>query len=388
MDKKITFDEKKALSIFQILDKMWREKLGIFQDVVLPQDLWIPENWEQLSQKDKANFFLYASLLQRGGLFGEDSFKWLCVLHKKFPGLFSPETIVRDKITSDHIENCFVEITPEILNGNGVGKLGAGSLSYKIKEHAKCWHDNSVILNQWWGGNLLNVYWGVSEFEEAFRRIDYKRTKVGLTGMRRKIFSLLTIWLQEKNLIPIFPTPIPVDFHAMRILWQTDAINMRGWAKKFEATKDKYPKELTGEASVYIREEIPDQIALWSQKFLWKNQLSHMIINPALWVLSRMLCAEHLQTSSLKDGREFFTVQKLETHPHLWSKNRQNPCEFCPIESFCKWCIPSSPYYKIGWLVRIKRVNHPQSRLTGVNWIASGPPYRVRKDKNRGAVRA
>ena len=386
MEKVIGFNEKIALPVFQILDKMWREKTGIFKDVVLPQNLWIPDRWEQFSDKEKANFFFYASLPMRGGLVSEDPFKWLCALQNKFPELFNPQVVAK-ALVPKYIEECFKAITSEILNGGGIGRLGAGSFGYKMKQHAQHWYENSVILNTWWGADIRNVFWGVPEFEEAFRRIDNQRTKIGFKGMRRKIFSLFTIFLQEKGLIPIFPCPIPVDFHAMRIFWQIELIDMRGWAKKYEPTKAKHSQELAGRIGVRVWERVPNQIAIWSQKFLEANQISHLTINPALWVLSRTLCAEHLQTSSLKSGHEFFTAEKLKANPVLWSRNRKNPCEFCPVEQFCKWCIPASPYYTDGWLIRIERVVHSSPRLRGIDWIDLGPPHKIRKDKNRGADR-
>ena len=149
-----------------------------------------------------------------------------------------------------------------------------------------------------------------------------------------------------------------------------------------------YPKELAGKLSVHVWERFTDQIAIWSQSFLQKIGISHMVINPALWVLSRTLCAEHLQTSSRDKGQTFYTAEKLEKNPHLWSKNRKNPCEFCPIEKFCGWCIPANPYYSDGYLIRIERIPHSSSRLSGIDWVNLGPTYKVRKNKNRGAIKS
>ena len=387
MKKQVAFNEEIALKVFKIIDFAWRNKSGIFKDVILPQNLWVPNGWEHLSSREKANFFFFAALPMRGGLVSEDPFKWLCALWNRFPELFNPKTVA-ETLSPKYIEESFKTITSEILEGGGIGKLGGGSLSYKMEQHAQHWYENSVILNTWWGTDIRNVFWGVPEFEEAFRRVDHKRTKIGFKGMRRKIFSLFTIFLQEKNLIPVFPTPIPIDFHAMRILWQTEIIDMRGWTKKFEPTKEKHSQELAGETGVRIHEAIPNQIAIWSQKFLEKKRISHLNINPALWVLSRTLCAEHLQTSSLKNGHKFFTPEKLKANPGLWARDRKNPCEFCPVENYCKWCIPANPYYTDGWLIRIKRIPHPSPRFPGIDWIELGPTHKVRKDKNRGAIKS
>lgn len=382
--KLLAFNEKTALEIFKILDFAWRNKQGVFKDAVLPEDLWVPKEWDSFSDAEKANFLFFAALPMRGGLVSEDPFKWVCALRNKFPDLFNPRIVAVD-FPPERIEESFRIITSEILSNGSIGKSGGGSFGYQTAEHARHWHKNATALNSYWGADIRNVFWGVTEFEEAFRRIDHKRTETGFKGMRRKIFSLLVLWLQEKGLIPQFPAPIPVDFHAMRILWQTEAVNMQSRMVKFVPKKPEHPKDLFGQEAVRIYEEVPDQIAVWSQSFLLKNGLSHMVICPALWTLSRTLCAEHLQTSSLKNGQKFFTAEKLETNPDLWKKNYKNPCEFCLIKSFCKWCISSNPYYRYGWLIRIKRIRYPQQRLHGINWPELGPTYQVRKSKNRGA---
>jgi hypothetical protein len=392
--KTVMFNEKRAVKVFEILNDFWLNEKGMFKDVILPQDLWIPDGWERLSPQEQANFFLFAALPMRGGRVSEDPFKWLQKLWIMFPEFFDVK-IIAEILTPEYMKEAIKATTNEILDGPGIGQLGGGSLSYKMEEHIPNWITNATALYRHWNGNLLNVFAGVSEFEEPFGKIDYKKYKKRdprrekcFYGVRRKIISLLTIFLQEKNLIPIFPTPIPVDFHAQRILWQTDIINPNNWVKLFTPTKEKHPKELAGKLSVHVWERFTDQIAIWSQSFLQKIGISHMVINPALWVLSRTLCAEHLQTSSRDKGQTFYTAEKLEKNPHLWSKNRKNPCEFCPIEKFCGWCIPANPYYSDGYLIRIERIPHSSSRLSGIDWVNLGPTYKVRKNKNRGAIKS
>lgn len=367
--KKARFNEKIALEVFRILDDAWANKKGIFSDIILPQDLWISKNlWKSFSEKDQANFLFYGSLPMRGGLVSEDPFKWLWALRQKFPEMFDPK-IVSEKWSPEKIKKAFKSVTKELLNGIGTGKKGGGALSYKMKQHAENWYKNSKNLYRFYESDIRNVFkHGVIDFEEAFRRIDYKRSGACFFGMRRKIFSLLTIFLQEKNLIPVFPTPIPVDFHALRILWSTKILILRDWAKPFKPTQKKHPKQLKGKLSIRVWESLTDQTAKWSQEFLEKHKISHLNINPALWVLSRSLCSEHLQTSSRKDGKEFFTKGRLMKNPNLWPKNYKNPCSFCFVEKFCKYAIPAAPYYTGGLLIRMERVPYIMRRLSGINW--------------------
>ncbi|MEK7555339.1 MAG: hypothetical protein AAB516_00755 [Patescibacteria group bacterium] len=357
----IKFNEKIAVRVFGILAEIWHKKKGIFSKVVLPQDIYLPKF---KNNRDMANWFFYSALPMRGGLISEDPMKWLFALYKANPEIFNPVE-VSVKWNAEKILDAFKNVTSGIINGNGKGKNGGGALSYKMDEHARAWYENSVVLSKYWGGDLRNVYWGCIDFEEAFRRVDYYRTKAGFKGMRRKIFSLLTIWLQEKNLIPIFPGPIPVDFHALRIMCSTDIIDFKKTAKPFIRKNSKHPEALAGKLTIRISEKFMDTAAKWTQKFLYKSNLSYMYVNPAVWVLSRELCAKHVQNASRSNGSKFneTEIEKFS------SKKYREPCGSCPIEEFCKWSFPAAPYYKWGLLTRIgKRVSHPQQVLRGVDW--------------------
>lgn len=374
----VKFNEEIALAVFKIVGDLWREKKGIFENIVLPQERYMPAIY---NDKDYANWLFYAALPMRGGLISEDPFKWLLALWEKFPEMFDPK-IVSEKWSPDKIGEAFKVVTPAILNGNGTGeKGGAGALSYKMGEHSKAWYENSLSLHRYWGGDIRNVFWGVTDFEEAFRRIDYYHTEVGFKGMRRKIFSLLVIWLQEKKFIPIFPTPIPIDFHALRVMIATDVIRFEEVAKPFVCKNPKHPLQLEGKLSLRIAERFIDAVAKWTQKFIWGNGLSHLDVNPAVWVLSRNLCAEHFQ-SLARGGRKSF-VESNDLSMNSWPKTYKNPCGYCPIENYCKWIIPSAPYYQWGLLIRLgKRVAYPINQLPGIDWTRF-IPYKPRKNSRR-----
>ncbi len=353
----IKIDKEKALRLFTILDKLWQKKEGICEGVVLPQNLQSNPS----DPKECALWLFYCSLPMRGGLVSEDPFKWMYVLKELFPEMFIPEIVCREW-TPEKIVNAFQVATKKILNGNGVGISGSGAMGYKADEYAGAWFGNSVVLHKYWGGDVRNVFWGVLDFEEAFRRVDYRHNEAGFKGMRRKIFSLLAIFLQEKGIIPVFPTPIPIDFHAMRILWGTEALILNGCAKPF-MPKEKHPKSLEGRLSIRVSEKFIDQIAKWSQKFLRENNLSHLNVNPAIWVLSRSLCSEHFQTGSRKDGNEYVDAEALLRNKE-WPKNYRNPCKYCDIEKLCQWIIPAAPYYRWGYLIRIsERVPFPYETM-------------------------
>lgn len=366
---RIAFNERRALEVFGILADLWRRHDGIFQGIVLPQDRYrsrLPPDPKLI-----ARWLFYAAIPMRGGVVSEDPFKWLMALWEHFPEMFEPERVAAEW-TVQRIFAAFRKVTPSILNGSGTGKLSAGSLGYKLPEHATAWHENSIVLTRHWGGDLRNVFWGVTEFEEAFRRIDHERrigkewNPAGFIGMRRKIFSLLVIWLQEWKIISDFPTPIPVDFHALRVLWATGIIRFP--RLKPLAPKERHPAQFAGKPAVRVRPALVDAIAMWSEKFLTRVGLSHRDVNPALWVLSRELCTAQFQNQSRSGGTLFIEAAELRRNPGLWPKDYSNPCGHCPIERLCTGAIPAAPYYRWGLLVRSPRVPYSMNLLPGFKW--------------------
>lgn len=363
-------NESRALDVLSIINDGWRDKTGIFSGIVLPQDRYNPEFSDDV---EHTNWLFFAALPMRGGIVSEDPFKWLLAMKKRFPEMFVPKIVSKWK--QERMEECFRVITKEILNGNGTGANGGGVMSYKSDQHANAWIKNASVLHKNWGGDPRNIFDGCADFESAFGRIDYQKVDDGIKGMRRKIFSLFTIWLQERNLIPIFPTPIPVDFHALRVLFATGIIDWESVAKPFVPQEGKHPSQLAGKLAIRISEKFINEIAMWSQEFLWRSGLPYLNVNPGVWVLSRSLCAEHFQCSSRGDGKMYVDgIKRIK-----WPKKYGDPCSACPVSEFCKWMIPAAPYYRWGLVVRLgERIVYPQAFLPGVDW-----PYNARKNSRK-----
>jgi len=379
----VKINEERAKEVFQILDDFWRAKRGVFSDVVLPQDAWpTPNIWQTgfKDDRDKANWLFYVALPMRGGVVSEVPFRLWWNLKIKRPELFDPNSA--SDFEAREIEKFLRNAIIENFKGDA-SKLksmreNGQPFGFGVSEHSKSWVHNSGILKKFWDGNILNVFSGVGDFEEAFARIDYKQVQVGrkkgIMGMRRKIFSLLTIWLQEKGLIPVFPTPIPFDFHAQKISWATEMIEETTCIRRFSSVNGKYPKYLEGKDCIIVTESFMDVLAVWSQKFMQKNGFSHLVINPALWILGRRLCKKNFQNKTWKDAT-IYIGDKLKKNPHLWPKNYKNPCDFCPLEHLCNWSIPSGPYYnKWTLLVRgSRRVSPPSQKLPFPGWKEQYP---------------
>lgn len=375
---KVTFNEGRALEVLPILARLWERREGIFKGERLPQELWTPQI--KGSRTEKAHWYFYAAHAMRGGIVSEDPFRWLFHLRKRFPSTFDPQAVMAEW-NPDRLREAAQTVTSDmIVDGTRKPTKGVGALGFKFDELAEHWCHNSSIIATRWNSNVLNVFEGVSTFEEAFTRIDWQRTNgLGIRGMRRKIFSLFTIWLQEQELIPLFPTPIPIDFHALRVLWSTGIIDI---ATSPIPPKERYPKMFHGLPAARINENVTDEVSRWSETFLARHGISHLAVNPALWVLSRRLCAEHFQNISRDAGKTFILPDYLKSHPGAWPKNYRNPCSICPVERWCIRMVPAAIYYDVGILIALERVPYPQGLLPGIDWQHHITP-KSRKGRNR-----
>lgn len=366
------FDEQKAGKVFQVLSNYYKNKEGLYGIVVLPQDARPLLSNEP---KDIANWFFFIAHFMRGGVINDTQFDFFWCLFEEFPQFFNPAEIY-DKWPPSQIYERALKFVASKININGKGL--AGVLGFKAEEHLRHLHHNAGIVKYCWGNNALNIFEGVKDFEQAFARIDYQKCRAGFLGIRRKIFALLTIWLQEAGVISFFPAPIPVDFHAMRIFLQTGIISNDQWVV---GKSERHPF-LTGKYGRRITEPFVDEIALWTQRFMFQQGFSHLVINPACWILSRELCAGHFQTRPVsKDYDEYVNPAELKKNPNLWPKRYKNPCAFCPIEQFCEGIVPSKPYYKWGLLVKLTRVSYFNKKpfLPGMQDLFFPPLAKSRK---------
>lgn len=365
----VSFDEDLALRVFSILENDYLAKKGIFEGVVLPEFRWeLPDEPERA-----ARWLFYAAIFMRGGIISEDPIRMIDELYRISPGMFDPRQVV-DNWDGDKIRAALIVAHDKVRDSRNGGAAKPKSIGYRHEEHVTSWLANSRFIADKFDGQILRMFDGVTDFEEAFAKVDRYRDGKGLRGMRRKIFSLFTIWLQERELIPVFPTPIPVDFHALRVLWTTGVIDITT-AKPFDKGDNGrgYPPSLYGETAIRISEGIMDEIATWSQWFLAMRGLSHLAVNPAIWVLSRDLCSAHFQNSTASDGSLRIKAEELEADPSTWPANYRNPCRFCPLEDYCQGTCPSGVYYRWGILARCRRVPYDRPQQGWLPGIGEEP---------------
>ncbi len=375
---KIVFNEARAEKIFNLLAKKWQERSGIFTGIILPQDRWpLPPD-----QQQAANWLFFSSFFQRGGSLSEDSFKWTYHLFCRYPEIFDTKYLASQNQPAI-IADAIIRTTSSLLQRSDHD--GAGAITMNFKEQVEFWQQNALKLENYWGGNILNVYGDCRDFERVFSQIDYDQdAERGLLGIRRKIFSLLTIYLQEKKFLPFFNVPLPIDFHALRILWATEIISLQDLPPLQIAS---HP-EWCGLTGVYSR-RIRDEIAAWAKDFLPRIGVSHLDLNPAIWCWSRELCTAVFQNKSQErhSGRavRIINSQVLAADPNLWPQNYADPCSHCALAKYCSGTIPQGPYYRAGVLIRQSRVAYPVKEifLPGVDWLAHQSPPKHQKNKRR-----
>ncbi len=369
----IIFNEQRALQVFTILDELWKNNRWPFNDILLPDEM-IVRSPGVLQQ----NALFFAALFMRGGVISEDPIRLVNQLLGDHPFVFDPSLV--KEMTERQLVDLFEEASVKIRSLNG-DPLKRSAFRYKAGEYARSWTFNARLLAEEFNADSRLIFKGVSDFEEAFCRVsqEARGKKVGLRGMRRKIFSLFVIWLQTQKLLSLFPTPIPVDFHALRVLWATSVFELKDLPLP-SSHNGKLPANLFNlcpKEAVQTRDLLINTVAKWSQNFLAHNGLAHWRVNPALWVLSRDLCASFVQNISVGKPR-FRKEQKrsyhllldeeyLNSYPELWAKEQaQSLCYLCPIREFCGYAVPAGPYYSVGVLVRMPKRKLPERPPQGV----------------------
>lgn len=363
--KNVIFDEDRALEVFTLLCQQWDQKSWLFKDIVLPEDQF--SIWMQgISSKLRAHWLFVAALPQRGGVMAEDPFTPLWALFQKNQGLYKPEEFLNEKKwTVTKITNAIMRVSPLIGKSKPVGDRKAHALGYKLEQHAAAWKHNMAMVANRFDCNILNLFKQVEyvpkqlRFEAAFALIDNKKREDGIIGMRRKIFSLFIIWLQKEKLISDFPCPIPVDFHALRVLLATNIVTLKDTkvVTGLDNSSEKHLTALMGHEYRRVSDGVINDIAQWTNQFMYRHNLSHLNLNPALWVLSRELCAAHPQNTAYKNNSLYLFPEDFENDLKSFGiKTSKSLCGFCPLQDYCEYAVPSKPYYKAGSLVKIKRV--------------------------------
>jgi|SRR3989344_183099 len=362
----LKINEKRALLFFQTLGDWWREKKGFYAGQIQPQLVWLPDGIRDNPIK-LGDWFFCVALPMRGGINSDDAFRFMYELYADRSDLFDPYITMHLK--PEEIALATEKVAARIHPGGSQGEKKKGTFSYQSYQHEKIWIYNAKMLVEHWGGDLRNIFDGALDFEKAFARVDHKRSAKGFRGMRRKIFSLMTMWLMEFKLILEFDLPLIIDFHAIRELLSHEILEVE--FKELGPGKPKNKERLRPESlwklpSIHITEGFVDQVILWSLAFLKKHRkvLKQYDVAHGKWFLSRVLCAAYYGNKSFEqkheDGirrglTERVVADEELKNPRNWPMRYRDPCRLCPVEKTCKARFPQGPYFDWGAMVKAGR---------------------------------
>jgi hypothetical protein len=265
----------------------------------------LPEVQIPAEQQGLANLWFYLAGLMRGMTKSELTASRVARLYQEDPELFDPHhaaTLSAAAITR-RLERIFGKLPPRQL-------------------HGKAWQRSSKVLAAW-GGDILQVFDGVTTEKEMRNRILNKRQYTlplkdqGFYGFQRKIAALLAYFLMEARLIPVIQTAPPIDFHHMRVLVGTGIISLengRHWPGPIERTGDYLTRE-------YLK------------RFPGMHPVEFARL---LFILSREACA-----LAVTDPDADWSDPKI-------LGRYQRSCGRCPVERYCGQTAISESYYPKG----------------------------------------
>jgi hypothetical protein len=240
----------------------------------------------------------------------------------------------------------------ELFDPTRAVKLSASQIDYRLRKvfgtvpkwqrYGEAWQRNSEILLKGWGGDILNVFDGVTTEAEVRDRVMNKQNyklpfaERGFYMFQAKMTALLVINLMQAGFIPRISMSFPVDFHHLRALIGTGMIQLENGIYNPE------PLVAAGDriGRVYL-DRFPG--------------MDPVVFSELLFVLSREGCANAVDDS------------EADWDDPAIQRRYQMNCGRCPLEHRCQQTAVSSEYYrKDGGRRVIKIVSRPK------------PPRRIR----------
>jgi hypothetical protein len=318
---RVIIDEDVARVVFYALAQAWINRVGVFGrgNNLMPQ-FSIPE-MRDIKKDDLPAFYFFSVLNMRGPIVSEVVFYLHLILYRLNPLIFRPGQLEPQELKSFLKEH--------ISDNAGLRKTAT----------ITAWVNNYTFIAEKFNGNILGIFDGVKDFNDAVAhlRLNGNKKEAGVDGMNIKLFSLFVYYMHEWNLVPFFPAPIPVDFHALRILRATEVISFDQEKVLLKAPK-RCSEFLIGKVGVEISpEKMVNPIMFWMVDFLPKIGVSHMDLCRATWNLGRELCNRNRQNS--------LSFRKSK------NTSMSDNCFICPIKMYCKFSISGNPYFRARQLV-------------------------------------
>lgn len=248
------------------------------------------------------NGLFYTTHMMRGLRDSTRAAQQIVKLHARWPEMFDPAKAARlsESQIQGRLEKCFENVP-------------------KHQHYAKAWKRNSELLAAW-GGDIRNVYEGVTTEAEVRARIVNKQKyhlpprEQGFFGFQAKMCSLLTYFLMAEGHIPRISMSPPIDFHHMRIMVGTRILPLP-----------------PGRYSPRAVEKLADRVG---RRYLDKHyEMDPVFFADLMFILSRDACARAVKEEN-PDWSNTKTVARY-----------RRTCGNCPIEDKCHCTVRHESYY-------------------------------------------
>lgn len=281
----------------------------------------------------EARFFVVVCYYMLGGIESETAFRGISKVFDRHPEFFTTN---------------FAKLTDQ--ERAGVEKrlrriLARARLNRRSKEISKQWVANFTKLDTYWRGDPRRLFAKTTEFDELCRRLmngngDFNpKNPNGFYGFREKMVSMLAFFLMDQGLMPYYPLPVPIDFHALRILTACGILSVPDY---------KFGENLLNIKYLAAAREV-------AYRYCVEYDVSWMRLCDCLWLLGITGCKWHPDNWSEIAGERKARKTEIRPLPYKWTKARvqtyNNTCGKCPIRKQCIFAVPSMYYYLIGKLV-------------------------------------
>lgn len=324
----------------------------------------------------KHSLFLFgACFFMRGTIQSDYAFKQLLAIYEIHPELYNPQFLSASDIDKRYVFDRFKPF-----------------IKYRLFEISEIWLDGFRRLHEDWSGDPRNIFVGVHDADELYRRVvninshpKWKKVRNkmrGFLGYRSKIANMLAYFLMEAGLVEEFVTSSPFDFHNARVFLGGGALRLEGKA-------------------LYRYEDVADIGSALVEKYCRTHGVATKKVAAALWVLSTTLCRNApgnrtLNRTKSKEGNKRdgerhtlnYKPQQRKEQPDLkiytpdWSKSEdvrehELSCGLCPVRDLCTLNVASGFYYEDGSF-------HTQPRTEPLPHLfaTDGLPHQKRPDES------
>jgi hypothetical protein len=288
-------------------------------------------NGEQYHTSQHAMFFWNACAYMQATN-SESAFYGLTDLYDQHPELFDCRSLLQQNPS---------ELAELLRNTVGHGRQNS---------IAETWRNNAFKLHFLHQGDPRDVLMGAKSYDDCLARLANDHRGGGFEGFQPKMVSMLLYFLQDEDMLPsgddpdAIRFPIPVDFHAMRVAFATELIK----TGDLDDGIDGFHRQ--GDGNSLFEQQIRELLYGYSEQ----RQIDPVDLTNAIWLLSSNLCNQtpgnRSRVFDSEAGREFaFLVPYHESMQH--SRDWFNSCGRCAVKNYCRFYVPSAPYYRNGGIV-------------------------------------